>query len=414
MSPGEPVFDEKNFSIFTFRPVLLLWTARVTTAVAWQMMTVAVGWQVYELTSSAMLLGVVGLMQFIPAAALVLVAGHIVDLYNRKTIVRLAQAVMAFGVGVLAVSTATETISTDLILAAVFLLGGARSFEATSMQTIPPAIVPPAVLPRAIAGLSTATQAATIAGPAVGGVMLLLGPTLVYTTCCILFVVASVLISMLHMVRVPVKREPLTFDALFAGIRFVRNNPIVLGAMSLDLFATVFGGATALYPIFARDIFEVGPAGLGAMRVAPAIGAIAISLIIARWPLHRDVGRTMYIAIAAFGIATIVFALSTSFTLALIALAVTGAGDMLSIVIRQPLIQLETPDAMRGRVSAVNSLFIGTSNQIGEFRAGVTAAWLGTVPAVLIGGIGTLLVVAVFIKVFPVLYRVNNFEQRYR
>jgi MFS family permease len=194
----------------------------------------------------------------------------------------------------------------------------------------------------------------------------------------------------------------------------VRDNRIVLGAMSLDLFATVFAGTTALFPIFARDIFEVGPFGLGLMRAAPAVGALAISFVLARWPLHRNVGRTMYIAIAVFGAATIVFGLSTSFIVALGALVVTGAGDMLSVVIRQPLIQLETTDTMRGRVSAVNSLFINTSNQIGEFRAGMVAAWLGAVPSVLIGGVGTLFVVLVFIKAFPALFRVDTFEKRYR
>jgi len=407
-------FEAHAFSPFRHRPVRLFWLARVLASIAFQMQAVAVGWQIYEITSSPMHLGLVGLMQFIPAVALVLVAGHIADRYDRKTILRLAQGGEACAVVVLAVATATGAVSTGLILAVVFALGAARSFETTASQTIPPAIVPPAALPRTIAGLSSATQAATIAGPAIGGLMLVLGPSYVYAACCALFIAAAGLVSCIAIERTVPKREPITFATMFAGIDFVRGNRTVLGAMSLDLFAVIFAGATALLPIFARDIFNVGPWGLGLMRAAPAVGALMVSFAIVRWPLGRHVGRAMYGAVAVFGLATIVFGLSTSFALSLAALCVIGASDMLSVVIRQPLIQLETPDAMRGRVSAVNSLFIGTSNQIGEFRAGLTAAWLGTVPAVLVGGIGTLLVVAVWMKVFPALFRLDSFGQRYR
>ena len=406
--------EHTSYSLFRHRPVFLLWLARVATSIAYQMQVVAVGWQIYEMTSSPMQLGLVGLMQFIPQFALVLIAGHVVDQHDRKRIMLIAQAAEACAVAILAIATAFAVVTNDLILAAVFALGAARSFEATTLQTIPPALVPSTVLPRVIAELSSATQTATIAGPALGGAMLILGTSYVYAACALLFLASTILVWCIPIKRTESARAPLSFDALFAGINFVRRNPIVLGAMSLDMFAVIFGGATALLPIFARDIFQVGTVGLGLMRAAPAAGALACSFAIARWPLRRHVGVVMYAAIGVFGLATICFGLSTSFLFSMAMLVVIGASDMLSIVIRQPVIQLETPDAMRGRVSAVNALFIGTSNQIGEFRSGATADWFGTIPSVLIGGIGTLLVVALWIKAFPALFRMGSFEQRYR
>jgi MFS family permease len=414
MTFDDPDFDEKSFSIFRYRPVLYLWVARVATAIAYQMQAVAVGWQIYELTSSPLQLGFVGLAMFIPGVCLVLVVGHAADRYDRKMIVAIAQAVMAIAIGFLAFATATGIVSTALILTSVFVLGAARSFEATTIQTMPPSIVPPAALPRTIAGLSSAFQMATVVGPALGGTLLIVGPTIVYAVCCALFLTSSVFISLIRLRRALSQRQPVTFEALFAGIHFVLKNPLVLGAMTLDLFAVIFAGATALFPVYARDIFAVGPSGLGMMRVAPAVGALATSLALVRWPVRFNVGRTMFLAVAIYGVATIVFGLSNSFFIALAALAVAGGADMVSVVIRQPMIQLETPDAMRGRVSALNSLSIGTSNQIGEFRAGVTAAWLGTVPAVLIGGIGTLLVVLIWIRAFPSLYETRAFKQHYQ
>jgi MFS family permease len=406
--------EPASYSLFRHRPVFLLWLARVATSIAYQMQVVAVGWQIYVMTSSPMQLGLVGLMQFIPQFALVLIAGHVVDQHDRKRVMLSAQTVEACAVAILAAATALGLASSALILAAVFALGAARSFEATTLQTIPPAIVPPAVLPRVIAQLSSATQTATIVGPAVGGALLILGTSYVYAICALLFLGSTILVWRIPLESPTAKRTPLSFDTLFAGVNFVRRNPVVLGAMSLDMFAVIFAGATALLPIFARDIFAVGSWGLGLMRAAPAVGALTCSFIIARWPLTRHVGIVMYAAVATFGLATILFGLSTSFIFSMVMLTVIGASDMLSVVIRQPVIQLETPDAMRGRVSAVNSLFIGTSNQIGEFRAGVTADLFGTIPSVLIGGIGTLLVVLVWVKAFPALFRMNSFEQRYR
>ena len=415
MTAEAPVpIDEKSLSFLNSRPVALLWLARVTTALAYQMQAVAVGWQIYDMTSSPFLLGMVGLMMFIPGVLLVLVTGQVADRFNRSLVIRLAQTVEAFAVGVLAISTATDTVTTPLILACVFLLGAGRAFESTIMQALPPSILPPVVLPRVIASLSAAYQVATVIGPAVGGLLLILGTVYVYAACCVLFVLSSTFIVMLKVQHTASKREPVSMETLFAGIVFISKNPVVLGAMSLDMFAVIFGGATALLPIFAKDVFDVGTWGLGVMRAMPAVGALTVSALFAQFPIKRHLGRIMYSGVALFGVSTIVFGLSTYLPLTLAALFALGASDMLSVVVRQPLIQLETPDAMRGRVSAVNSLFIGTSNQIGEFESGVTAAWFGAVPAVVIGGLGTLLIVGIWIKVFPALFRVHTFEERYK
>jgi MFS family permease len=413
MSDDFPAFDH-NKSVLRYPPVLFLWCARVATAIAYQMQAVAVGWQIYELTSSPLQLGYVGLMMFIPGVLLLLVVGHVVDRYNRRKIILSAQVVMAAAVTLLSFTTATGVVTVPLILGTVFALGAARAFESTTIQTLPPSIVPPTVLPQAIAGLSSAYQAATIAGPALGGVLLIGGISFVYATCAILFFISGTFICLIKMRPVKLTREPVTLKTVFAGIDFVRRNPMVLGPMSLDMFAVIFGGATALLPIFARDIFQVGTWGLGVMRAAPAVGAVLVSIVLIRWPPRRHLGRMMYGGVAVFGLATIAFGLSTSFVFSIFALMVIGGADMLSVVIRQPLIQLETPDAMRGRVSAVNSLFIGTSNQIGEFESGVTAEWFGTVPSVLIGGFGTILIVAIWIKAFPALFRFDTFEKRYK
>ncbi|MGZ3410050.1 MAG: MFS transporter [Xanthobacteraceae bacterium] len=407
-----PVIDEESFSVFRHPPILFLWCARIATAIAYQMQAVAVGWQIYEMTSSPLQLGYVGLMMFIPGVLLFLLVGQVVDRYNRRKIILLAQAVMVLAVAFVSFTTANDTVTPVLIFAAVFVLGAARSFEATTMQTLPPNIVPPRQLPQTIASLSSAYQAATIAGPALGGFLLLLGPAFVYATCAVLFLISSSFIWAIRMKGPVPSREPVTLDALFAGIHFVRKNPIVLGAMSLDLFAVALGGVVGLLPIFARDIFDVGAWGLGVMRAAPALGAMIVSFVLIRRPPRHNLGRVMFGGVALYGIATVVFGLSTWFPLSIFALMVIGGSDMYSVVIRQPLIQLQTSDAMRGRVSAVNSLFIGTSNQIGDFRSGVAAEWFGTISAVLMGGVGTILIVALWIKAFPALYRVRTFHER--
>jgi MFS family permease len=402
-------------SLLRHRPFMLYWNARIFTSVAFQMVGVAVGWQMYSLTGSPFDLGLVGLVQFLPALVLMLVAGQLADRYNRRTILQLCQAVEGLAAATLAVGSLSGWVSKEFILAAVFLIGCGRSFEATTMQTLLPAIVRGPLFPRAVAGSASATQAATIAGPALGGVLYLFGPEVVYFICAALFACAALLLIFVQIAPVDrtSARPPVTLEVFFAGVSFIRRNPILLGIMSLDLFAVLLGGATALLPIFAKDVFDVGPQGLGILRAAPAVGALIIMAVLTRWSLRRGIGRTMFLAVACFGAATIVFALSRSFELTLVALAVLGGADAVGVVIRQTLVQLETPDEMRGRVSAVNALFIGMSNQLGDFRAGMVAFWIGAIPAVLVGGIGTLLVVVLCMRLFPELYRVEDFHTRH-
>ncbi len=396
-------------SLVRHRPFVLFWLARTSTTVALQMQAVAVSWQMYELTRDPFDLGLVGLTQFVPVALFVLAAGHAADRYDRRAIVRSCQFLAGLAVVMLAAGTAYDWLSRNAILAIVFVIGAARAFEATTLQTLLPAIVPPPMFARAMAASSSATQLAVIAGPAVGGLIYAFSPVLVYALCCALFVSAGLLVSLIRIARAVPAREPTSFAVLFAGFDYLRRNRIVLGALSLDLFAVILGGTTALLPVFAYDIFNSGPEGLGLMRAAPGVGALFTAIIMTRWPPVRRIGRITFGAVAVFGVAIIVFAVSRSFELSIAALAVLGAADMVSVVIRQTLVQLETPDAMRGRVSAVNSLFVQASNQLGEFRAGLLASLIGTVPTVLIGGIGTLLVVAVGRKVFSELYRVDSF-----
>lgn len=255
-------------------------------------------------------------------------------------------------------------------------------------------------------------QAASIGGPALGGILYAVAPTFVYSACCVLFFTSSILIALIRIERVAPKREPVSAEMLFAGISYIRKNPIILGAISLDMFAVLLGGATALLPIFARDVFQTEAWGLGVLRAAPAAGALVMALALAHWPIGHRAGMKMFLGVAAFGIATVVFGLSQSFPLSLAALFVIGASDMVSVVVRQTLVQINTPDAMRGRVAAVNSLFIGTSNQLGEFESGLLANFVGARASVVIGGAGTLAVVALWMALFPQLRRVDRIDQR--
>jgi MFS family permease len=318
--------------------------------------------------------------------------------------------VEAVAAAALLLAAASDVISRELILGAAFVLGATRAFELTAMQTIVPSLVPLPLVPRAVAGSATANQSATIIGPALGGFIYAVSPLIVYGACCALFVVAGLLVTLIRIERSAPTREPFTLKVFFAGFGFIRRNPIILGAISLDLFAVLLGGATALLPVFARDIHAAGPWALGLLRAAPAVGALGMAIVLTRWSFEHKAGRIMFASVAVYGLSTIVFALSSSFVVALMALVVLGASDMVSVVIRMTLVQLATPDEMRGRVTAVNALFIGASNQLGEFRAGAAAAWLGAVPTVLIGGIGTLLIVALWMRLFPPLVRIDRLE----
>ena len=385
------------------RPFLAFWLARVFTASGFQMLTVAIGWHLYQLTGNVLDLGLVGLVEFAPRVLFMLHTGHVADRYDRRKVAALCQTLQALIALALAVGSFTDNVSRELIFVLAFLLGAARSFEMPATQALLPNVVPPGLFPRAVAASASATQAATIVAPAVGGLLYALGSTWVYGPTVALYLIACLLTLSLDARRQQPQPGRANLDSLLAGIRFIRSRPDILGAISLDLFAVLLGGATALLPVFAKDILRTGAWGLGLLRSAPAVGALLMSLWLARFPVERKVGLTMFTAVGIFGVATIAFGLSTSFWFSLAVLVMLGAADMISMVIRSAFVQLETPDEMRGRVSAVNGLFIGASNQLGEFESGVTAHWFGTVPAVVLGGVGTLVVTGVWMKLFPTL-----------
>ena len=388
-------------ALFRHRAFVAFWFARIASGFGFQMLSVAVGWQIYAITGRALDLGLIGLVQFVPSVVLALPAGHVADQFERRRIVLIGQVVEFAAIALLAGLTLGGVMHEAGILALVFVIGVAKAFEFPAMQSMLPALVPAPILPRAMAMSASAGQAAMIMGPALGGFLYVAGPGVVYVIAGVLYLVAAVLMARLRYESAPPRREPATLKTVFAGVHFIRRRPDVLGVISLDLFAVLLGGATALLPIFARDILHVGPWGLGLLRSAPAVGAFAMSIWLARHPIQRRAGKTMFASVALYGIATLVFGLSTSFIVSLLALLVSGVFDMISVVIRQSLVQLDTPNEMRGRVSAVNAIFIGASNQLGEFESGITAGWFGTVPSVLVGSIGTLLIVAAWIKLFP-------------
>ncbi|QJQ12726.1 MFS transporter [Pseudomonas putida] len=394
------------------RPFLAFWLARVFTASGFQMLTVAIGWHLYQLTGNVLDLGLVGLVEFAPRVLFMLHTGHVADRYDRRKVAALCQSLQGLIALALAVGSATDNVTRELIFALAFLLGATRSFEMPATQALLPNVVPPGLFPRAVAASASATQSATIVAPAVGGFLYAFGSLWVYGPTVALYAIACVLTLSLQARGQVVQRGRASIESLLAGIRFIRSRPDILGAISLDLFAVLLGGATALLPVFAKDILLTGPLGLGLLRSAPAVGALAMSLWLARFPFQRNVGRTMFTAVGVFGVATIAFGLSTSFWFSLAVLVVLGAADMISMVIRSSFVQLETPDEMRGRVSAVNGLFIGASNQLGEFESGVTAHWFGTVPAVVMGGVGTLVVTGLWIKMFPTLAKRDQLHSK--
>jgi MFS family permease len=395
------------------RAFALYWCARTATAGAYQMQAVAIGWQIYELTGSALDLGLVGLVQFVPIVVLAPLIGQAADHFDRRALARTCQIVKAVVAAVLALATLNGWIGREAILGLLFITGTARAFETPTLHALLPALVPRLLLPRAIAAAATANQTAIICGPALGGLFYAFGATAVYAICTAVFVAASILVSLLpRPPRQPDERQKVSFATLFAGFAYIRRHPFLLGAISLDLFAVLLGGVTALLPIYARDILQTGPWGLGLLRSAPAVGALAISVVLARHGFERHIGAALFGSVALFGAAAVAFALSTSLALSLAALAVYGAADATSVVIRHSLVQTRTPNDMLGRVMAVNSMFTGTSGTLGEFRAGAVAAWLGVVYAVLIGGAGVLAVTLAWMWLFPVLRSIRSLQER--
>jgi MFS family permease len=390
------------------RSFVLFWCARTFTNGAYMMQGVAVGWQIYDLTNNPLDLGLVGLVQFFPLIAMSIVAGQVLDLFDRRVIAGVCQAGKALGALLLAVGTAQGWLGREAMFALLFLSGTARAFEIPTMHSLLPGVVPTALLPRAIAASASAQQTAIICGPSIGGLMYALGPAVVYGACTLMFVAAGVLISLIHVAPRKEERRPVTLETLFAGFAYIRHHPIVLGAISLDLFAVLLGGVTALLPIYARDILEAGPWALGLLRSAPAVGALAISIVLAHRAIASNAGTIMFASVGMFGLASVMFGLSSSIALSFLALTIYGASDAISVVIRQSLVQLRTPSDMLGRVMAVNSLCTGSSGTLGEFRAGAVAAWLGAVPSVLIGGFGAIAVMLVWMWAFPQLRQVDK------
>ncbi len=376
------------------------WWARLSGVTGNQMLMVAVAWHMYDLTDSAWDLGLVGLFQFVPALVFTLPAGHAADRWHRGRIYAACMLLQVLIALVLVLATAGEFINRELILGISVGLGVARAFQMPVQQALTPLLVPQDLLQRAIALSSSAQQVAVIGGPALGGLLYVGGAMWVYGSCAALMLLALIFALQVRL-KVRPRHQAANLAMVLAGFTYIWRRKLLLGVISLDLFAVLLGGATALLPIYARDILDVGPAGLGLLRAAPAMGSLMVSLAMMRWPLHRHVGKRLLMATAVFGLSIIVFGLSTSFGLSMLALIVSGAADSVSVVTRVTLLQMDTPDELRGRVSAVNSIFIGASNQLGEFESGALAALAGPIAAVVLGGVGTILIAAGWYYLFP-------------
>ena len=398
---------------FTHPGVVLFQTARFLMVAAIEMQAVAVGWQVYEITRKPIDLGFVGLAQFLPGILLFPISGHASDRYDRRTVLSVCYAGFAVCFGLLLWLTRLGSPSIIHIYIVLALLGAVRSFNSSASRAILPQLVPREHFPNAVAWNSSIFQAATILGPSLGGIVYAAfhGPSPVYA---IAMITALAAMASTFRIKTEVQarpREPMTFRTVFAGLDYIWSKKLILGAISLDLFAVLLGGVVALLPVYAREILHTGPWGLGLMRTAPGVGAALMAVSLAHWPLRGRSGPTLLWAVTGFGVFTIIFGVSRSLTISLIALLLLGASDMISVIIRATLTQLATPDEMRGRVTAVDMIFIGASNEFGQFESGVTAQWLGTVPAVIFGGVGTLVVIALWAWWFPELRRAGNLEE---
>ncbi|MFA7679213.1 MAG: MFS transporter [Pigmentiphaga sp.] len=410
-SANEPAAGEEGLrSVAQHRPFILFWCGRVLSTLSFQMLSVAVGWQIYDLTGSAFDLGLVGLAQFLPMLCLTFVVGHVADRYDRRLISSICMWIEALAAGALAVGTLQGWLNREWILLLVAIGGAARAFESPTMAALVQGIVPRALIPQAAAWTTSATQTAHILGPAIGGLLFGLGSMTAFVVSTVFFSLGGLFVACIRGSQpVPIK-EPVTLRSVFSGLVFIRKHPILWGTLSLDLFAVLLGGATALLPIYAKDILQTGPWGLGLLRTSPAIGALLMSFYLARRPIRSGAGKILFRSLFIFGLATVAFGLSNNLLLSMAALVVLGAADVVSVVIRFTLVQLQTPNEMLGRVSAVNSLFVGTSNQLGEFESGVTAALFGVVPAVLLGGAGTILVAWLWMRWFPDLRKLEKLE----
>ncbi len=404
-----PTNATNGFSVLRHRNFTLYLSARTLATLAVQMQNVAIGWQVYAMTHNLFDLGLIGLAQFAPFLLLILIAGHAADRYDRRNLIAIALgAQLLCGLTLLAFTMAGLG-TVWPVFAVLVLFGSARAFMGPATQAILVNLVPPESFSKAVALSSSSFHVAVILGPTLGGLLYLAGPKTVYLISSALLAAAVVMMCMVKSVKQPSNREPATWHTVLEGLRFVRSRPVVLGAISLDLFAVLFGGATALLPALAQDVLHAGPTGLGMLRTAPGIGAALCSIALAFFPITRRVGLWMFGGVAVFGAGTLVLGATSTFIVALVALFLMGAGDMISVYVRHLLVQYETPDAIRGRVSAVNSVFIGASNELGEFESGVTAGWMGLTRAILFGGAATLAVTGLWAWLFPVLSRMDRF-----
>jgi MFS family permease len=375
------------------------------------MLSVAVGWQMYALTHDAFSLGFVGLAQFLPMVLLTFVVGQLADRYDRRKIVFFCQIIEGVTAALLLIGNISGWLGREQILMAAAILGACRAFDGPTSSSLLPQLVPKEMLQKAIAWSTSAGQTAQILGPSLGGVLYSFGPAFIYSTSTVALLVAGILTWFIRVEKSERKLEPVTMRSVFSGLEFVYRHPVILGTISLDLFAVLLGGATALLPMFAQDILHTGPWGLGLMRTAPAVGALLMSFILAYKPLKKAIGPTLFGALVVFGLATMLFAISKNLFVSLLALCLIGASDVISVVIRSSLVQLQTPDEMRGRVNAVNSLFIGTSNQLGEFESGMLAGFIGAPPAALVGGLGTIIVAGLWMYLFPSIRKIRSLSE---
>jgi MFS family permease len=406
-----PIADlpiDPNTPLFKIRSFTLLFTTRVASNTANQMLAVAVGYQIYELTDSALNLGLIGMVQFMPPLLLMLLAGQVADHYNRRLILRCCYVVEFCTQAALALISLSPHPSVPAIYVLLLSNAIARTFEQPVMQSLVPVMAPRVVWGRAIAAHVSAGRLSILLGPSIGGVLYIIGPDFDYAVCTLLVATAAVASFLLPNPPVPKERPKLSWDSLLAGFRFIWNCQAVLGAMSLDLIATLLGGVNSLFPIFARDILDIGPWGAGILRSSPAIGALLTAAVLTRFPVTRRGGVYMYVGFTLYGLGATIFGLSTNVALSISALLLLGVGDMMSSVVRQTIVQVTTPDAMRGRVGGVNSFFVGCSSQLGSFRAGTMAALIGAVGSVVVGGCAVFVTVALWIWLFPALRRVDR------
>jgi MFS family permease len=412
MPPASADKSADHLGAFRHRGFLLFWISRVLAQFSTQVLSVSVGWQVYDLTRNPFDLGLVGLVQFAPALLLVLVTGAVSDRYNRRMIVAICTLVEGACAATLLWLTISGTHHVGAIFAVLALFGTARAFMNPAAGSLVPNLVPTTVLASAIALSTSSWQLATIVGPVAGGLLYGIAPEAAYGTGVALFLLAAVLVTLVPKPPQKTSKEPTSWTMVAAGFRFVWREKVVFGAISLDLFAVLLGGAVALLPAYARDILDVGPWGLGVLRSATGVGAMTMAAYLTVRPVRDHAGIIMFVCVGLFGVFNIVFGLSTAVWLSAAALALAGAADMVSVYVRETMIQLWTPDDVRGRVNAVNMVFVGASNELGEFRAGTVAALLGIVPAVVIGGVGTLAVAGLWAWWFPGIRRTRRLDGR--